>query len=302
MKKSFKRLSVTTVLALFISLFASFTGLAASEEGRVMRFDSKLGGYVTISNVVELTMIEDVSYGEVKYLATGPVKVTFYGELSEETAIAKWVDDESLEYVDIVNNSAVLTEAVDYGIFPVFQGENKDDNAPILLQVIGGEAGTEVPGTEVPGTEEPMSETVSAIPTPAKVLVNGKDVAFEAYNIQGNNYFKLRDLAISVNGTEKNFEISWDADKNAIALAPNKAYTPVGGELAAAEGSASKEVQETSASVYLDELEVFFIAYNIDGNNYFKLRDVAELMNIGVTWDADANSIRIDTKDDYKAE
>ncbi|WP_068777161.1 hypothetical protein [Paenibacillus sp. FJAT-26967] len=295
MKKSFKRLSVTTVLALFISLFASFTGLAASEEGRVMRFDSKLGGYVTISNVVELTMTEDVGYGEVKYLATGPVKVTFYGELSEETAIAKWVDDESLEYVDIVNNSAVLTEAVDYGIFPVFQGENKDDNAPILLQVIGGEAGTEVLGTE-------ESETLSAIPTPSKVLVNGKDVAFEAYNIEGNNYFKLRDLAMSVNGTEKNFEISWDADKNAIALATNKAYTPVGGELAAAEGSASKQVQETSASVYLDEFEVFFVAYNIDGNNYFKLRDVAELMNIGVTWDADANSIRIDTKDDYKAE
>jgi len=52
-------------------------------------------------------------------------------------------------------------------------------------------------------------------------LVNGKIVEFEAYNINGYNYFKLRDLAQAVNNTEKNFEVTWDAANNAINLISN---------------------------------------------------------------------------------
>jgi len=40
---------------------------------------------------------------------------------------------------------------------------------------------------------------ITVNPTTSKVLVNGKIVEFEAYNINGYNYFKLRDLAQAVN-------------------------------------------------------------------------------------------------------
>lgn len=105
---------------------------------------------------------------------------------------------------------------------------------------------------------------------------------------------------MSVNGSEKNFEVSWDNAKSAISLTINKAYTPEGNELAISGKQASKQVKETTAKIYLDGNEVNFTAYNIDGNNYFKLRDVAKMMNFGVTWDAHANSIGIDTKAVYK--
>jgi len=59
---------------------------------------------------------------------------------------------------------------------------------------------------------------ITVNPTTSKVLVNGKIVEFEAYNINGYNYFKLRDLAQAVNNTEKNFEVTWDAANNAINL------------------------------------------------------------------------------------
>lgn len=36
---------------------------------------------------------------------------------------------------------------------------------------------------------------LKAIPTYSKVLVNSKEISFDAYLIEGNNYFKLRDLA-----------------------------------------------------------------------------------------------------------
>lgn len=43
-------------------------------------------------------------------------------------------------------------------------------------------------------------------------------------------------------------------------------------------------------------------AYNIDGNNYFKLRDLGEALNFSVTWGAANNMIRIDTSAEYSQE
>lgn len=42
------------------------------------------------------------------------------------------------------------------------------------------------------------------------ILVDGEAQNVSAYMIQGNNYFKLRDFAALVNGTEKQFQVEWD--------------------------------------------------------------------------------------------
>lgn len=294
MARSMKLLSVLLALVLLVTMYASFTALAAEEK----RFDFK-NGYVTISNIVEVKKIEDHGYGDTMYIATAPATVTFHGELSKETEFVKWVDEEGFELVEIKDNAAVLTDTdakFGYGIFPVFAGETRNRKNSIILQVIADSSDAKQPSAAAVSKSEPLL----AAPTAGKVLVNGKAVSFEAYNINGNNYFKLRDLAMSVNGSEKNFEVSWDNSKNAITLTSKKAYTPEGNELVISGEQTSKQVTETTANVYLDGNEVKFTAYNIDGNNYFKLRDVAKMMNIGVTWDASTNSIGIDTKADYK--
>ena len=62
-----------------------------------------------------------------------------------------------------------------------------------------------------PSQEETSpTATATAKPTASKVLVNDKDVAFDAYNINDNNYFKRRDIALQLSGTEKQFEVEWD--------------------------------------------------------------------------------------------
>jgi predicted methyltransferase len=130
-------------------------------------------------------------------------------------------------------------------------------------------------------------------------LVNGKALSFEAYNIDGSNYFKLRDLAMAVNRTEKQFEVGWDGAKNAINLTTNKAYTPTGGELAIPTNPTAKEAKPTTSKVYVNGNEVTFTAYNISGSNYFKLRDIAKAIDFGVTWDGKTNTIGIDTSVAY---
>lgn len=147
----------------------------------------------------------------------------------------------------------------------------------------------------------PTPAFVTAVPTASTVYVNGTSVGFDAYNIGGNNYFKLRDLAFILSGSEAQFEVGWNSAANSIQLTTRKPYTPVGGEMA--KGSGINQIGEpTSSSVYLNGVQVSFTAYNINGNNYFKLRDIGQAINFSVEWDGIQNCIRIDTSMPYRAE
>ena len=141
----------------------------------------------------------------------------------------------------------------------------------------------------------------TATPTSASVLVDSQTVSFEAYNVDGSNYFKLRDLAKVLSGTEKQFEVGWDGTNNAIGLTSGKAYTPVGGELVSSRQASAQSAVMSSAAVYLDGTKVSLTAYNIKNNNYFKLRDVANAINFGVGWDENTSTITIDTSVGYSS-
>ncbi|MEF2245982.1 stalk domain-containing protein [Paenibacillus sp. IITD108] len=142
----------------------------------------------------------------------------------------------------------------------------------------------------------------AANPTSSKVVINGEQVAFDAYSIEGNNYFKLRDLAAAINGSQKQFEVTWDSENNAIELLSGKAYTKVGNELATTKNPTAKKAAPTKSKIYLDGAELELVAYKIDGNNYFKLRDIASALDFGVDWDAKLRTIAIDTSIGYTEE
>lgn len=158
-------------------------------------------------------------------------------------------------------------------------------------------------GIEKTGSNENSTQTTpqTAAPTTSKVLVNGNAVSFDAYQINGNNYFKLRDIAKVISGTDKQFEVTWDGAKNAINLISGQSYTPVGGELAAGSGANQQAVLNTS-TVYLDGKQINLTAYTIQGNNYFKLRDLGQTFDFGVGWDGANNTVTIDTSTGYTPE
>mgnify|MGYP005805204301 FL=1 len=155
-----------------------------------------------------------------------------------------------------------------------------------------GSGSTEIP--EVP-------TTATANPTSAKVLVNSEAIAFDAYEINNNNYFKLRDIAKVLSGSEKQFEVTWDGAKNTISLISGQPYTAVGGELTAGSGTSQQAKLNTSA-VVLDGETVSLTAYTINGNNYFKLRDLGAAFDFGIGWDGATNTVTIDTSTGYTPE
>lgn len=140
--------------------------------------------------------------------------------------------------------------------------------------------------------------TQTAKPSAHAIYVDGTKANVAAYEINGNNYFKLRDIAAIVNGSEKQFEVSWNNDAQRIDLTSGKPYTTVGGELGAI-GSASKKAESSTAVVYKDDVKMGYTGYNIDDNNYYKLRDVCESFDIGVNWDGANQRVDILTDESY---
>ena len=131
--------------------------------------------------------------------------------------------------------------------------------------------------------------------TTSKVLVDGKEISFTAYEINDYNYFKLRDIAAAVNGSAKQFAVGWDAAANAISLTSSTAYTPAGGELEPPASMENATAKETNSAVSLDGAAQDFDAYEINDYNYFKLRDVCAALDIEVGWDAATQTITLTT-------
>lgn len=140
------------------------------------------------------------------------------------------------------------------------------------------------------------AQTVSS--SKATVVMDGEEKDFEAYFINGSNYFKLRDLAFVLNENPKGFDAGWDANKGTVFISKNKPYTSNGTEM---NGNAGDTASATRSwvKISVDEKEVNLPAYNIKNNNYFKLRDIMKICNINVDWDAKTNNVIIDTEKEY---
>lgn len=139
---------------------------------------------------------------------------------------------------------------------------------------------------------------ITALPTFSKVYVDGMEKNFDAYMIGQNNYFKLRDIAYILNGTGAQFDVVWDSEKASIKLIDNKSFAAVGGEMAQGDSLVKSAVLNQSP-VYLNNKAVSLTAYTINGNNYFKLRDIGRLFDFDVDWNKEKWQIEIESYAHY---
>lgn len=143
---------------------------------------------------------------------------------------------------------------------------------------------------------------VKVTPTNAIVKVNGKVQAFLAYNVNGNNYFKLRDLAAALQNTDKPFDINYDAKTGDISLYSDIPYTLVGGELSPPSGITAEMGIATPSTLYLDDERLNLVSYLIRSNNYYMLRDLGKALDFSVEWIGGSRTILIDTSQPYTEE
>ena len=130
----------------------------------------------------------------------------------------------------------------------------------------------------------------SVVLSPQNLMVDGRAVQCEKYNIDGSNYFKLRDIASLLMGTPAEFGVGYDPEANSIIVVPGMPYEPVGGELVVGEDKSATAVPSSQSLWFLDAPSDGLSVYNIGGNNFFKLRDLGELMGFTVDYDAGTNT------------
>lgn len=146
------------------------------------------------------------------------------------------------------------------------------------------------PNGEKPTYTEPYAVPVWTKSKNAMLSFEGEQTEIEAYNIYDNNYFKLRDLALKLTEMGVPVEVTWDEEKQAINLLTGVEYTSVGGELKAADNT-GREAVPCKSRIYLDGSKIDLKAYTINGNNFFKLRDLCAVLNIKVGWDEEKQLI-----------
>lgn len=143
---------------------------------------------------------------------------------------------------------------------------------------------------------------VAATPIEYSLYVAGKDISLWVYGIDGGVYFKLRDLAMALKGTEKQFGVSWDGSKKAVSLTTGTAYTPVGGELS----EPSEPSNDTGAVAhspttlfYIDNRQIPIRAYIVNGTHYIMLSDLTANLMFATGYDEEMRMAKISTKAYY---
>lgn len=136
-------------------------------------------------------------------------------------------------------------------------------------------------------------ETKTAIPNQQEVTWDGHDTIMQCYNIDGYNYFRLRDLAEAATQYMKeewhHFDVGYNPEVRFIEIKRNQDYVPVEGAPVYTIGTTEKEGIRSSARVMAQDLWGIAFSrdlegYVIDDYTFYKVRDLARLLDIRVDW------------------
>ncbi len=127
----------------------------------------------------------------------------------------------------------------------------------------------------------PSAHNINIHPSMHTVAVDNEVVTPRGYNINGSNYYKLRDIAYVMSGTNSQFNVIWNKEESCIEIISNMPYQPVGGEMEDTLLPVSR-CNPSSFSVKLNGKLVALAGYNIGGNTYYRIRDIGSAIGFEV--------------------
>lgn len=142
------------------------------------------------------------------------------------------------------------------------------------------------------------ANALTAVPTRTKgqaVYVGSTRVYPTGYNINDNNYFKLRDV-----GKLAGFGVDWNEDTRTVEISTTRTAPELTGIADTAVTGAT--AKPTDQRISVDGKEVSMTAYKIKGNNYVKLRDIGKTINFGVSFNMATKAVSIDPNGTYVEE
>ncbi len=208
---------------------------------------------------------------------------------------------ETTEYFLVGSTKLLSDHSPDNWTYPTLSAADYDpDNAA----AVNTAPETTAPETSLPEESDPettvVGENKNAAATNDALYVDSVKQSPAIYKIDGNNYFKLRDVAALLNGTSKQFEVTYDTS-GTVTVTSGYSYTPVGGELT---GTALQTADAIPGNdvVVINGVTPELTIYKIAGNNYIKLRDLGEVLDFYVGYDSVTRSVFIDTSRGYSSD
>ncbi len=224
--------------------------------------------------------------------------------------------DTEIVMVSLTGEAADADVSLTYEIFPVNQNvvsafwasEWQDNSLPLILTPEGNGTVTiritndfnddqqllkvSVTNFGVPAAAAP--QTCTAKPTHNPIYVKNKLInTIPVYNINNSNYFKLRDISYLMD-----FGVNWNEDKRCVEI--DTTHSSDGAQISIQAASQTKTATLSTQPIYIDgTLYDDMTVYHIDGNNYFKLRDLAQNVDFGCAYDTALKTIKLDNDYHY---
>lgn len=150
------------------------------------------------------------------------------------------------------------------------------------------------PASETPEKTAPAQISISN----HKIMLNNTPVTVPAYNIDGFNYFMLRDISAALKDTNAKFEVGFDSAKKIITVTSGKS----GDAEISKTLAAPKDACESKQILMINGKQNSDIkAYLVNSNNYFKLADLAKALGFKADWDANTKTIILITNTQTEA-
>lgn len=140
-------------------------------------------------------------------------------------------------------------------------------------------------------------DTVDAKITNSQITLNNGIVSIQGFNINNNNYFKLRDLAQIFNNTESKFNVKWNKETKIVDIITQQDYVDnTNNNKINYFTNVSYTAKLTNSKIMLNGKKINIQVYKINGSNYFKLRDLGNLIPFRVDWCQESKTVLLYSK------
>lgn len=140
-------------------------------------------------------------------------------------------------------------------------------------------------------SDESLAET-----SREKVRFDGKDIKINFYLINRSNYVRIRDAAALLKDTPAKFMVSYDNEGQKVIITKGQNQKE---DFTYVEKTVEEKIAKTNKQKIVDSQgkDIELNGYFIDGYNYFRLRDLAKIIDFGVAYDFTTGTVLLDSKD-----
>lgn len=128
-----------------------------------------------------------------------------------------------------------------------------------------------------------------------KVSIGQANIDLPSIVYNNENYVKLRDFSMLLTNINKDFKLLYNNKSKQISAITAYPYEPIGDELQKLDKVKSANISD--ARFDIDNVNHDLSAILIAGHNYFRLRDLADVFNIKITYDIPEKTVYLEARD-----